>query len=100
MLVTMVFFADSLLVGWMRDPEALAAVSMGAQFGYCQLALFGHRHQRHGPGGPLLGRARLRTRPPGRRAGRDAIIDIFGRRHRRRAGGGLVGYDAGLDCSV
>ena len=34
MLVTMVFFADGLLVGWMRDPVALAAVSMGAQFGW------------------------------------------------------------------
>ncbi len=40
MLVTMVFFADGLLVGWMRDPAALAAVSMGAQFGWIANSLF------------------------------------------------------------
>jgi putative MATE family efflux protein len=40
MLVTMVFFADGLLVGWMRDPVALAAVSMGAQFGWIANSLF------------------------------------------------------------
>jgi len=39
-LVTMVFFADGLLVGWMRDPVALAAVSMGAQFGWIANSLF------------------------------------------------------------
>ncbi len=40
MLVTMVFFADGLLVGWMRDPVALAAVSMGGQFGWIANSLF------------------------------------------------------------
>lgn len=40
MLVTLVFFADGLLIGWMRDPVALAAVSMGAQFGWVANSLF------------------------------------------------------------
>ncbi len=40
MLVTMVFFVDGLLVGWMRDPVALAAISMGAQFGWIANSLF------------------------------------------------------------
>jgi putative MATE family efflux protein len=40
LLGTMVFFASGLLIGWMRDPVALAAVSMGAQFGWIANSIF------------------------------------------------------------
>ena len=32
LLVTMVFLVDTLLIGWLRDPAALAAVSLGGMF--------------------------------------------------------------------
>jgi putative MATE family efflux protein len=32
LLVTMVFLADTLLIGWLKDPAALAAVSLGGLF--------------------------------------------------------------------
>jgi len=32
LLVTMVFISDTLLIGWLRDPAALAAVSLGGLF--------------------------------------------------------------------
>ena len=40
MLTTVVFVVNSLLIGWLRDPVALAAVGMGGQFAWVIDSLF------------------------------------------------------------
>ncbi len=41
LLVTMVYLADTLLIGWLKDPAALAAVSLGGLFLNAANQLFG-----------------------------------------------------------
>ena len=40
LLYTAVWFADTILIGWLRDPASLAAVSMGAMFVFIAESLF------------------------------------------------------------
>lgn len=40
LLVSMVFFADTFLIGWLRDPHALAAVSLGGVFMHVAQSVF------------------------------------------------------------
>jgi putative MATE family efflux protein len=41
LLQTAVFFADTVMVGWLRDPAALAAVGLGGTLFYLLMTLFG-----------------------------------------------------------
>jgi putative MATE family efflux protein len=41
LLQTLVFFADTVMVGWLRDPAALAAVGLGGTLFYLLMTLFG-----------------------------------------------------------
>ena len=40
LLQTLVFFADTVMVGWLRDPAALAAVGLGSSLFYLLMTLF------------------------------------------------------------
>ncbi|MBC7249345.1 MAG: MATE family efflux transporter [Anaerolineae bacterium] len=40
LLVTMVFFADTLLIGWLKDPTSLAAVGLSSTFMWIATGLF------------------------------------------------------------
>jgi putative MATE family efflux protein len=41
LLQTVVFFADTVMVGWLKDPAALAAVGLGSTLFYLLMTLFG-----------------------------------------------------------
>lgn len=98
----MVFFVDGLLVGWMRDPVALAAISMGAQFGWIANSLFSAIGVSATAMVARYWGARDYERARQAAGQAVALADgLFSSHHPGHGPGrGLVGHDAGLDCPL